>query len=110
MSREKDKSLSLEVQPAEGERSRRGKWGSNPKGWGPSGGVTPISCDPDVLDSGSPAGSRSTQATPVKSPGARLSPTSHRSLTEDVVHQKLSNGLTLLIKELHAAPVVAIDT
>jgi zinc protease len=39
-----------------------------------------------------------------------LSPTTHRSLTEDVVHQKLSNGLTLLIKELHAAPVVAIDT
>ena len=39
-----------------------------------------------------------------------MSPTSHRSLTEDVVHQKLSNGLTLLVKELHAAPVVAIDT
>jgi zinc protease len=39
-----------------------------------------------------------------------LSPYSHRSLTEDVIHRRLSNGLTLLIKELHAAPVVAIDT
>ena len=39
-----------------------------------------------------------------------MSPNSHRSLTEDVVHRKLPNGLTLLIKELHAAPVVAIDT
>jgi zinc protease len=39
-----------------------------------------------------------------------LSPNTHRSLTEDVVHRKLSNGLTLLVKELHAAPVVAIDT
>ncbi|MCI0409638.1 MAG: insulinase family protein, partial [Acidobacteria bacterium] len=39
-----------------------------------------------------------------------MSPNSHRPLTEDVVHRKLSNGLTLLIKELHAAPVVAIDT
>ena len=39
-----------------------------------------------------------------------MSPNSHRTLTEDAVHRTLSNGLTLLIKELHAAPVVAIDT
>ena len=33
-----------------------------------------------------------------------------RRLTDDVVREKLPNGLTVLVKEIHAAPVVALNT